>query len=53
MISGVMKRKNVTRTLIIANGIEVTKVDDSLSSLDRINEITPFAKIRNNTIEKK
>ncbi len=45
MISGVMKRKNVTRTLIIADGIEVTKVDESLSSLDRINEITPFAKI--------
>jgi hypothetical protein len=48
-----MKRKNVTRTLIITNGIEVTKVDESFSSLDRINEIAPFAKIRINPIEKK
>ena len=40
-----MKSKNVTHTLIIADGIEVTKVDESLFSLDRIDEITPFAKI--------
>ena len=40
-----MKSKNVTRTLIIADGIEVTKVDEFLFSLDKIVEITPLIKI--------
>ncbi len=59
MIGGVRTSKNVTHTLIIADGIEVTKVDESLFSLDRIDEITPFTKIsdylrvyRNNYLNK-
>lgn len=55
-----MKSKNVTRTLIIEDGIEVRKVDEFLFSLDKIEEITPFVKIsdylrdnRNNNLNKK
>ena len=40
-----MKRKNVTRTLIIADGIEVTKFDELLFSLEKIVEIIPLIKI--------
>ena len=55
-----MKSKNVTHTLIIEDGIEVTKIDEFLFSLDKIEEITPSIKIidylrdnRNNNLNKK
>ncbi len=52
--------KNVIRTLIIPDGIEVTKVDEFIFSLDKIVKITPFIKIsdylrdnRNKNLNKK
>ena len=40
-----MKSKNVTRTLLVTDGIKVTKVHEFLISLDKIEEITPFFKV--------
>jgi hypothetical protein len=41
-----MKRKKVNNILIIDNEIDINKVDESLSSLEKIEEISPTLNIR-------